>query len=340
MKVTIKDIAKLSGVSPTTVSLVLNDQAKSVSQPTIDKIKKVANELNYKPNHIAISLVTKKTKTIGLIIPNINNPFFAEMAHVIEENVSEQGYNLILCNTNESYKKDIKYLQLLSARGVDGMLIAISPTKDKFEEDQIIQAINSLDVPVVAIDRWLSGMNCNRVSINHRKGAYIAVKHLIEQGHRSIATITGPLSVYTGRRRLVGYKEALEKYHIPINEEFIVEGDYNFESGYVGGLQVLKQNPSAIFVANDMMALGVLKACREQHKSVPEAISIVGFDNLLISSLIEIPLTTVNQPINELANQVSKMLFSKINEEQTSYEDIKLEPELIIRQSSSKVHTK
>ena len=336
MKTTIKDIAKAAGVSQTTVSFVLNDHSKTISEATKIKVRRAVEELNYQPNHAAISLVTRKTKTIGLIIPNIGNPFFAELALSIEECVSKQGYNLILCNTNERYQKDIDYLKLLSARRVDGLLIAISPTKDKEEETKIIDTINHLDLPVVAIDRWLTGMNCNRVSIDHRLGAQLATNYLINLGHRQIATITGPLSVYTGRRRLTGFKEALEAHSIPVNEKLIIEGDYSFNSGYQSGLKVLKEHPTAVFVANDMMAFGLLKAAKEMNISIPNDLSIVGFDNLLMSSLIEPQLTTINQPIDELGEKVCEMLFDLIKGSHEITEDIKLKPNLVIRSTTKK----
>lgn len=334
-KATIKDIANKAGVSPTTVSLVLNGRTTSVSERTVERIRSIAEEMNYHPNHIARSLVTKETKTIGLVIPNIGNPFFASLALALEGAIASEGYQLLLTNTNENYKKDIEHIKMLSARGIDGLLIALSPVPDEGAESQVKETINTLDIPVVAIDRWIEGLACNRASIDHSKGAYLAVKHLIDAGHERIATVTGPLSTYTGIKRLDGYKTALAEASLPYEEELVFTGDYTFEKGCSLGPQVFAQSPTAVFAANDMMAIGLLRSAREQGIAVPDDLSVIGFDNLLMAALVETPLTTVNQPLETLGRRAVKLLFDKMRLGKTLEHDVELEPEVIIRSTTS-----
>lgn len=339
-KVTIKDIANQAGVSPTTVSLVLNGRTTSVSEKTVKRIRLIAKEMNYLPNHIARSLVTKETKTVGLVIPNIGNPFFAGLALALEGAIASEGYQLLLTNTNENYRKDIEHIKLLSARGVDGLLITLSPVSDGEAESRVKETINGLDIPVVAIDRWIEGLSCNRASIDHSKGAYLAVKHLIDEGHERIATVTGPLSTYTGAKRLAGYKMALAEASLPYREELVFAGDYTYEKGYSLGPRVFAQTPTAVFAANDMMAIGLLRSAREQGIEVPEDLSVIGFDNLLMASLIEIPLTTVNQPLEDLGRRAAKMLFDKMRLGKTLDHNVELDPEVIVRSTTAPIRRK
>jgi LacI family transcriptional regulator len=334
---TLKDIAKEAKVSITTVSLVLNGKYGRVSQATIDRILEIARKNNYQPNQIAVGLVTKKTKTIGLIVPDIQNTFFAEAAKHIEDEASKAGYNVILGNTNGKVEEDLKYINLFKSRGVDGLIISFSAdSTHKKEQDYLLKVLNSLNIPFMSLDRWVEGLNCPRVSIDHRKGGYIATKYLLESGHTKVACLTGPMNVYTARRRLKGYQEALEEYGITYDEDLVFEGNYQFESGYQGGKILLKKDITAVFISNDLMSYGFYKAVRESGKSIPDDISIVGFDDLFFSSMLDIPLTTIKQPVDKIAIESWQLLLDQING-QKSDENIKLEPLLIERKSVKRV---
>ncbi len=334
MKPTIKDIAKEAGVSPTTVSLVLNGRTSSVGKTTASTIRAIASKLNYQPNHIAKSLVTKKTQTIGLIIPNIVNPFFAELALAIEESIATKGYNLVLTNTNESNEKDLEYLNVLHARGVDGIFMALSPITTDRAKNAIIEAVNRLDIPVVAIDRWIDGLACNLVAIDHRKGAYLATSHLLDLGHERIVMLSGPLSTYTGQLRLQGFKDAHEAYGFPYDESLMFEGDYTMTSGQALAASIVDKHPTAVFAANDMMAIGLMREARNHGLKIPEDLSVIGFDNLTLASLIDTPLTTVHQPLKSLGEHAADMMLEKIKLSQTLNHNIKLDPEVIIRSTT------
>lgn len=334
---TLKDIAREAKVSITTASLVLNGKYGRVSQATIDRILEIAKKNNYQPNQIAVGLVTKKTKTIGLIVPDIQNTFFAEAAKHIEDEASKAGYNVILGNTNGKVEEDLKYINLFKRRGVDGLIISFSAdSTNKKEQDNLLNVLNNLEIPFMSLDRWIEGLHCPRVSIDHRKGGYLATMYLLNNGHRKIGCITGPMNVYTARRRLKGYQEALEEYGIPFDEKLVFEGNYRFESGYLGGKNLLGKDMTAVFICNDLMSYGFYQAIREAGMVIPDDISVVGFDDLFFSQMLEVPLTTIRQPVDKIAIESWKLLLKQINGSNIK-ENIRLEPQLIERKSVKRI---
>ncbi|MDD4595751.1 MAG: LacI family DNA-binding transcriptional regulator, partial [Candidatus Izemoplasmatales bacterium] len=204
MKYTIRDIAREANVSVTTVSLVLNDKPNTVSEGTTRLIREIAAKNNYVPNQFAVGLVTKKTNTIGLILPDIANTFFAELARSVDQFCTASGYSMILSNTNNDPVKDWATVNLLINRGIDGLIIAFSQDKNKERSSCFITMLEDLDVPFVALDSWIEGLKCSGVSIHHSKGGMMATKHLISLGHIKIGCITGPRGSYTAERRLKG----------------------------------------------------------------------------------------------------------------------------------------
>ncbi|MFW5889606.1 MAG: LacI family DNA-binding transcriptional regulator [Bacillota bacterium] len=337
MKATIKDIAREVGVSVTTVSLVLNDKPNTISQATKDKIFAVTKKLNYQPNHMAVSLVTKKSKMIGLVVPDISNNFFADLAKNIENECEKQGFSLILANASNSLTETKNYVDQFISRGVDGLILAFYTDEAENTKDKIIDSLNNYDLPIVTVDSWVKGLKRPGVSIHHSRGGYLATKHLIESGHKKIGCITGITGNYSSERRLKGYTRALKEADIKVNPNYIVKGDYQYDSGYKGAMKLLKTDISAIFVCNDLMAYGAYSAIKEMNLKIPDDISIVGFDDLMFSKMLSVPLTTIYQDINKLGKRATNLMFETINNGKPKKEFYRLEPALRVRESTKQL---
>ncbi|WP_018086710.1 LacI family DNA-binding transcriptional regulator [Desulfurispora thermophila] len=332
MAVTIKDIAKKAGVSYATVSRALNNRPE-VNEKTRREIQKLAEEMGYKPNALARSLVTRESKTLGLIIPDITNPFFPEVARGVEEAAAQAGYSVFLCNTNWEEEKERKYLALLEEKRVDGIILA-SVIQDG---QQMIEHIASSNVPLIMINRILKNVNTHYVVIDNVRGACLVMEHLIENGHRDIAFIGGLSHVEATQERLQGYKMMLGAYDLPVRPELIRLGSFKRESGYQNALELLRLSPrpTAIFAANDILALGVLQAAADLHLQVPGDLAVVGFDDIPFASYTEVSLTTVAQPKYAMGEMAAKILIEEIKEGPSrEKKKIVLQPELIIRRSS------
>jgi len=335
MAVTIKDIARLANVSVTTVSRVINNKPEGVSEETRQKILKLVKELGYQPNAIARGLVTKKTKTIGLIIPDISNPFFPDIARGVEDSAHIYGYNVFLCNTDDNLEKESEYIKALKEKYVDGIIFTSSSIP---KHEHIIELVES-GIPVVIMDRRVDSENIYGVFLDNYEGGYIATKHLIDLGHRKIGCITGPLHTKSARERLEGYKKALLDSGIEIDEKLIFEGDYKIKGGITGAERLLKDNKdiSAIFACNDLMAYGAYKTIRSFGYKIPEDISVVGFDDIQLSQILEPQLTTVRQPAYDMGLTAARMLIKLIEDKKLKKKIINFKPQLIIRQSTKLV---
>ncbi|HCQ89366.1 MAG TPA: LacI family transcriptional regulator [Clostridium sp.] len=331
MKVTIKDVAKKANVSITTVSRVINKIEGYTNEETKKRILKVIEELDYKPNALARSLVTKRTKTIGLILPDISNPFFPSIAKSVEDLVNELGYNLILCNSYDDTEKEANYINVLKENCVDGILLNSKQTKDKYD-------IYKDDVPMVFIDRKPEVEIKYGVFVDNYKGAYNATKHLIDLGHRSIACITGPKNINTTIERLRGYKDALIDNHIECDETIIKSNDYAIEGGYEAAKDLIKNhNITAIFTHDDLMACGVYKAAKELSYKIPDDISVVGFDDITLVEFLDPPLTTIKQPTEDIGKVSVEILMDLIENNKIQGKIISLDTELIIRESTKNI---
>lgn len=334
MKATIKDIASLVGVSVTSVSLVLNNKPNTISDATKKRIFEVAKKLNYRPNQMAKSLVTKRSKMIGLIVPDIGNNFFADLAKKIENESQKFDYSLILANSNNSLSETIKYIDQFISRGVDGLVIAFYTDEKQNDKEKLIEILNNYEVPIVTVDSWIKGLNMPGVSVHHSQGGYIATKHLIKQGHKKIGCITGMKGNYSSDRRLKGYMLALKEANISVSEEFIEEGSYQYDSGYSAAFKLIENGVTAIFACNDLMAYGAYQAIKEKNLKVPEDISVVGFDDLLFSKMLSVPLTTVNQDVFALGSKATELIIDYIENRLTKHEFHRLEPKLVVREST------
>jgi len=259
------------------------------------------------------------------------NPFFAELARHVEDRAQELGFNLIICNTDNDMKKEIKYIQLLRQKSVDGIIVATGVRNDEFLKELIDQR-----VPIALVAREMSVLSTSTVLVDDFAGGYNATRHLIELGHRRIAVIAESMSVSSSKERVRGYRHALEEAELRYDEELVLTSDFSIESGRVTALAILQRpsRPTAIFACNDLLAIGALQAAKELGIRVPDDLSVVGFDNTILASITDPPMTTVAQPIRAMGHQVVDLIVAEINEESTVKQRVVLLPELIIRQST------
>ncbi|HZJ89952.1 MAG TPA: LacI family DNA-binding transcriptional regulator [Bacilli bacterium] len=331
MQINLKYIAEKANLSQTAVSLILNGRPIRVSEEKRNLVLAIAKKHNYQPSALARGLATNKTNIIGLVLPDITNYFFAETALYIETTLREHGYSLILCNSADDPIEERNYIDLLLSYRVDGLLISLS--HEALLDEKLLGKLEKLDTACVAFDRFSPNLPFPYVSIDNLYGSEVAVQHLIDNGHRKIGFIGGLKNALSATQRYNGYKNILKKAAIPFNESYIRYGNYQFESGYICGLDLLQNTDiTAVFVANDMMAYGFYKAANELGIKVGEDISVVGFDDLFFSANIDVPLTTIRQSTKDLSYHVCDILLKKLNKEKVP-QSLVLKPQLTIRNS-------
>ncbi len=336
MAVTVKDIAEAAGVSITTVSLVLSGRKSRISMKTRERVQRIAKELDYQPNHLARSLVTRKSQTIGLIIPDISNLFFSELAKGIEMEAQKNKYNIIFSNSNEDGNADIKNFRLLLNKSVDGLIIV--PSINKGEKNLISEfnhILSSHKLPVVIVDRMLPGVECDFVTLDNREGGFIATKHLLDLGHRKIGCITGPKDLASSKARYRGYCDALAMFGVPVDEDLVYNGDYRLYSGVEGAEILINRNVTAIFACNDMMACGAYRQACIMNKKIGSELSLVGFDDIPFSEMLEHPLTTIHQPVYDIGKNSCRMLMDILDGAKPGIHKIKYSPTLIVRSTTA-----
>lgn len=337
MRTTIKDIAQKTGLSITTVSLVLNGKAKKISEESKELVLKVAKELNYRPNQIAVGLVKKRTNTLGLIIPDISNIFFSELAKGVEDEGRKYDYNVILCNTNDRHDLEVEYVNVLAAKGIDGIILDMSVEDSEAKARKSLSLLQSYGIPAVIVDRYSDDKNFTSIYIDNQQGAYLATQYLIDLGHKRIGCVTGPSSERTSMDRLRGYRKAMQENNIPLDEELILEGKYQFKGGYHAAKELMGKDITAIFAFNDMMAYGVARALRENNISIPDDLSLMGFDDIFFSEIFDVPLTTVRQPTYEIGQMAVRTIIDEIENGKRTCEDIVLQPKLQVRKSTRSI---
>lgn len=335
MRITIKDVAKRAGVSISTVSLAINKKER-VSDELRQKVTHAIQELNYRPNGLARSLKSKKSKVIGLIIPDIVNPFFPLMVRGVEDTAKRSGYNIILCNTDGKAKEEATYLRLFEEKCVDGIIFTCSGRIKKS-----LRLLNELTVPKVILDRRLDDLSIFTVAVDNIKGAYIAANHLLQNGKRRILFISGPEQLQSSADRLNGYKQALVENKLVVAPELITYGDFSVESGQKAMRDLIAQGIAfdAVFGANDMMACGAMVVLAELGFVIPDQIEVVGYDDILLASLLKPALTTIKQPAYMMGSEAVKMLLRAINSKKMIVTSKIFEPQLIIRDSSPRRQT-
>lgn len=329
MRVTIYDIAKEAGVSTATVSKVINNRGK-IGKKTQEKIYAIMEKHNYAPSVSASSLTVKRSYTIGLLLPSLTNPFFAEIARKIEDRAHERGYNIFMCNTDNKKEKEEKYISLLRRHGVDGVINA-SALSDLTVLDQLFTE----KIPLAVVAQDIPSLLLNTITVNDFKGGHKATNYLMSLGHQKIAIIAEDLR--SSIDRLNGYYAAHEEAQVEIDKRFVCHGRSSFEGAIeeTRKLLQLENRPSAIFACNDLLAMGAIQVAREYGLRVPEELSIIGFDNTLMA-LNSVPsLTTIAQPFDEMGKQVVDLLIHEIEGDDTAKRTYMLVPELVIRESTA-----
>lgn len=333
MSITISDIAKLANVSKSAVSIVLNNK-KGVSEKTRNKVLDTIKKYNYNPNHIAQSLVAKETKSIGLIIKEIDNPFFSKVMKGVYDACSQLGYSVLLGSSELSEMKETEIINALLSKRVDGLLI--SPLQR--EESNYPYLINLLkeNYPLVILGEIVN-YSTNIVDIDNFRAAYDAVSYLIKLGHTRIAHFAGPMHSGHGQKRLEGYKQALIDNDIPIHNNYIVPVEPYTQNGFKAAKELFSKNkkpPSAVFCYNDLVAIGLIDALFELKIKVPEKVSVIGFDDIDFSKYVKIPLTTVQMPAYEIGKSAANLLIKLIvNSSEQTKEKVILKHKLIKRNS-------
>lgn len=334
---TLKDIATKTNLSISTISLVLNGKASNIPQKTKDLVLKAAEELNYRPNHMAVALVTKRTRTIGLIVPDIRNNFFSNLAKGIEDECRRNDWTLILCNSNDIHERDIEYINMLASKGVDGILYCMAADSSLEKFNECYELLKTLNIRFIMLDRSFDTTDVLSASLNHVNGAYLATKHLLDLGHKKIGCVTGPNHLMDSNKRLKGYIMALEEAGIPFDESIIIEGNYKMESGLNAADKLISFDITSIFAFNDLMAYGVFKGLRNHGYSIPKDISIVGYDDIYFSEILEVPLTTIHQPVEQMGVAATKHLIDLIDGSIDSDVIPVYPPKLIVRNSTAKL---
>lgn len=333
-KVTVKQIAEKLGVSMMTVSRALNNQPR-VDSKTREEVIKTAREMGYVPNLIAKSLIQKKTYTIGVVVPEITHSFFPEAIRGIEEVANKKAYQIILTHSAEDDKREVKAIETLLSKRVDGILIS---TAESAKDTEIYKQAMKAGHPVVFFDRCVKNIGASSVRIDDVKCAMQITEHLIENGYKRIAHLSGPRNVSIGKERLSGYKKALSNNNIKYDKRLVIKAGFHETGGYKAMLKLLELEdglkPDAIVAVNDPAAFGAMKAIKEHKLKVPRDIAIVGFSDDIRADLIPVPLTTVRQPAYEVGKKAAEKLIRHIENKSEPIEDIVIETEIVIRKSS------
>lgn len=330
--VTLKQIAAELGISAMTVSRALNNH-DNVDEKTRERIIKKARSMGYTPNHIAKSLVSKRTYTIGVVIPEISHTFFAQVVSGIENVAYEMNYQLLLTNSAENFEREKKALETLLAQQVDGILISCS---EQTRDYSLYKKIIDLGKPLVFFDRCIEDLGASTVSVDDRNGSKRITQHMIDHGYKEIAYLRGP-EISIGKERLDGFLDALKENGIPVREEWIIESGFKESGGHEAMQQILempeKDRPRAVVAVNDPAAIGALEAIEEYGLSVPDDIAICGFSDDIRARLLKCPLTTVSQPSVSIGRKAAEKLIKVIENKEEPIENIDLLTELVIRGS-------
>ena len=309
--VTMRQIAELAGVSIGTVSHVINETA-AVRPKLRDRVLEAIHSLGYQPSALARGLRRNQTNMLGMVIPDITNPFFPGVVRGVEDVAFRRSFRVILCNADNDPSKEASYVRELRSYHIAGLLIIPAASADIASH---LRAYASASVPVVCIDRVPEGWKGDAVLVANEEGSYLVTRHLIQMGHRRLAVITGPLKLNNAAERLKGFTRALQEAHLSVDPEFVQEARFDAPSGYQAAVRLLRMlpRPTAIFASNDLMAFGTLQATRELGLRCPEDVSIAGFDSLEFSSLTDPSLTSVYQPGYQLGATAARLLLQRVD---------------------------
>lgn len=338
--ITIYDIAREAKVSPATVSRVLTGNAR-VSEEKTNRVKKIIKKYNYQPNALARSLLTKSTNTIGIILPSVDNPFFASVFMEVEGQALAHGYSVILCNSvNTMLKNDCEsesmYLKMLVEKRVDGIIFTGGRANKVKTDKVLVDEMNSIidQIPMVMINGSMENVDCYKVQSDEREGMFSIVEYLVSLGHRDIGFIGGQPDITSTYVKQIALQDALKHFNLPYKDEWIIYDDFSIESGFRAFKKLLtkKSIPTAVIAVNDLVAIGAINCAISENLSVPDDISIVGFDNSYLCDIITPKLTSVSHNIPELARTAVKMLCMDDWDKETPKKKI-VKTELILRNS-------
>jgi len=327
---TIRDVAKLAGVAPITASRVISNTGYA-SEAVRQRVRQAAEQLGYVPNVLARSLRSKQTHTFALVLTDITNPFWTTVARGVEDTASQASFNVILCNTDESEDKQARYLETLIQKQVDGVLLV--PARG---DGRSLDFIRQQKVPLVVLDRRLPGASVDVVRCDSEGGAYQLVRLLIRQGHRRIVSLSGPPGVSSADDRVAGYRRALREAGQRVDEHWVIRGEFTLDSGYTMARQAatLQPTPTALFAANNFIAIGALKALADLGWKVPADISVVTFDDLPITMVVEPFLTVAAQPAYEMGQRATQCLLECLKAAPAAPHEIVLPVTIIERKST------
>lgn len=338
-KATIYDIARKAGISTATVSRVLSNSDYPISKEVRKKVLDTAQEMNYSPNLIGRMLKKSESRDIGVIIPNISNPFYPQLVLGIETEARKHGFNILLCNSFRDVANEKKYIESMYQKQVKGIILSTIR-----EEHDFLKKLCENGLKVVGFDQNIEGLQCNKISFDFTAGGIMAVDYLIKMGHKKIAFATAPLTRRSRREIFSGYKLGLMKNNIEFTEDYLYlievekeveNGTFEFESGIDIARKCLAaaNRPTAIFAVNDITAMGIMHGLISSGVRIPEDISVIGFDNIEFSAMVNPALTTINQPSFETGRLACKILIESFEETEDNYISFKLEPTLIERKS-------
>ncbi|WP_248930215.1 LacI family DNA-binding transcriptional regulator [Paenibacillus hamazuiensis] len=329
MKPTIYDVAQAAGVSIATVSKVINGTGR-ISEKTRNHVLSVMDQLKYQPSMVASALTGKSTFTIGLTIPDLANPFFAEIARAVEDRGHEYGFNVFICSTDNDPEREIRYYSLLTQKRVDGIIVAT-----RIQNDQFLKKLISQNIPIALITNEMPTLAVDTVMVDDFLGGYQAGNYLAELGHRHIAIIAEDLVNKSNLERIRGCKQAMMAAAVEFDDRLLAVGEFTVQSGKEAMLRLLEldDRPSAVFACNDLLAIGAIQAARERGLHMPHDLSVIGFDNTVLATIIDPPLTTIGQPIQEIGRQAIDLLVQEIKGEKSLKQRVVLLPELVVRSS-------
>jgi DNA-binding LacI/PurR family transcriptional regulator len=334
MKATIYDIAKEAGVSIATVSKVINGKGR-ISSETRNAVFAIMERFDFQPSVIASALTGKKTFTLGLLVPDVSNPFFAEIARAIEDQGHQLGYSVVMCNTDNKDEKIERYISLLLQKSVDGIIIATG-----IEKKEILVQLLEKGLPIVLIAREMPLVAVETVVVDDYAGGCMAANHLLQLGHKDIAILAESQKVSSSRERMRGFRQTMADSGLTFNEKWLKICDYKIEDGKKNALELLQGNnrPSAIFACNDLLAVGALQAAKALQINVPSELSIISFDNTILASVTNPPLTTIAQPMEEMGKLAVNLIVEHIKGDKKAKQRIVFRPELMIRESTAILH--
>ena len=329
-RITIRDVATHAGVSHQTVSRVIN-HSEQVTSETRERVKAAIKELGYRPSRLAQSMVTQKTRTIGLVVADITNPFFFEVARGVQDAALAQGYNVFVCNTDDNPQGEQDILALLASQEVDGVILSTASSSD---EELLAFAENYK--PLVVINRDIDHPKASLVNVDICKGAKLAVEHLIERGHTHIAMLSHEGHRPDNVRRVIGYRETLEAHGITPKDEWLVLAPPNLIGGYEATQELLREHPeiTAIFTYNDLMAIGALRGCHDMGLKVPQDCAVIGFDDIKFSAMAQPSLSSICFDKYNVGQEAMTRLLDMMEIPEAVYKPIHLDVELVIREST------